>query len=145
MKIHLDFDEELLIKRIKQGSPLLFGIALENDGIFYPAKNWIDFGVVIIGWWFQVAAKLSREQTRSQLRFMDGPYLIEVSYDGQKMTVAFEPDGLDVIWHTSIEEFRRELINAANVIANKFSQMNIDTESQITLKQAVILLESTVA
>lgn len=142
MKIQLNFDEKLLVNRIKQDSPLLFGIAWENDGTYYPSSDWIDFGIVIIGWWFQVAAKLPQELTQSQLRFMDGPYSIKVTYDKQKMALMFEPNGLDVIWQTSVEEFRYELINAANAIVDKLSQMNIDIQSQIALKRAIQLLNS---
>lgn len=140
MKIHLDFDENLLVERMKKGSPLLFGIAWENEGIYYPANDWVDFGIVILGWWFQVAAKIPEELTQSQLRFMDGSYSIKVSYNKQEMTVMFEPDGLDVTWQTSVGKFRQELIQAAYTIIDKLSQMNIDIESQTALTKAVELL-----
>ena len=142
MKIHLRFDEDLLLKRTKRNQPLLFGIAWENDGIYYPSDRWIDFGAIIIGWWFYIAAKDPQKLIESKLQFMDGPYSIKVSFDDQENNLKFEPEGIDVIWQTSIEEFRKELVFAATKIADKLSELDIDMESQITLKKAIYLLKS---
>ncbi len=142
MKIHLDFDERLLIKQIQHESPLLFGIAWENDGVYYPARDWIDFGIVIIGWWFHIAVKDPEELADAELKFMDGPYSIKVSYDKQKNMLKYEPGGLNIVWLTSVEEFSKELIYATSKIIEKLSEMNIDNKSLDALKKAIYLLES---
>ncbi len=142
MKIHLNLDEELLNKRVGQISPLLFGIAWEENGVFYPDKDWIDFGIVLIGWWFRVAFQLSKESPEGLLSFMDGPYSIKITFDKQTKSVAFEPEGLAVVWKASIEEFRKELIRGAEVVHDKLLQMNIDTESQVALRQGCEVLKS---
>lgn len=142
MKIHINFDEELLIKRIKQDSPILFEIAWENDGTYYPDKNWIDFGIVIIGWWFYVASEIPNELTESKLSFMDGPYSIKVSFDKKNKAINFEPDGLDVVWRTSVKDFRQELIRAANIIIEKLLEMKIQTQSLSNLEKSVEFLKS---
>lgn len=51
MRICLKFDEQLLKNYEKRGASLIFGIAWEHEGVYYPSEDWIDFGSTILDFW----------------------------------------------------------------------------------------------
>lgn len=44
----------------------------------FPVFGWNDFVVVLANWWLSALADLMRGADQAQLRFMDGPYWVEV-------------------------------------------------------------------
>jgi hypothetical protein len=51
------------------------------DGKDFPAHQWNDFIVVILGWWAAALLRLLQNSRKYELiHFMDGPYVVEVSY-----------------------------------------------------------------
>ena len=61
----------------KRGSTgLVVGsIWLELDATLFPSNRWIDFPVVILGWWLQAIQAMSGGgKKRGECLFMDGPY-----------------------------------------------------------------------
>lgn len=66
------------IRMSKGDSPQVFSdIYFQIGDSFYPAENWDDFSVVILGWWLQ-EARCIKPVGRFDFRFMDGPYHFEV-------------------------------------------------------------------
>ena len=55
-------------------------IWLVIGGCEFPALQWNDFVVVILGWWVESLLRLLRNSsTKETVNFMDGPYVVEVS------------------------------------------------------------------
>ena len=54
-------------------------ICVELDGYLFPNKAWSDFGVVILAWWLRSLNRLARGDRLAELRFMDGPFLLQLT------------------------------------------------------------------
>ncbi len=55
-------------------------IYLDLDTRAFPDAQWSDFPVVILAWWIDAVGPLLSGPTRStELRFMDGPFWVEVA------------------------------------------------------------------
>lgn len=141
MQILLDFDEQLLKKYEHRGASLIFNITWEHDGVYYPSKNWIDFGVVVIGWWIGVINQLGQESNKSEFLFMDGPYSIEIKFDKKQGVVTLVPKGLDVVWIVSFSQLVGELISAAKRIYEEFNRIGVGKTDQISLQKGIKLLQ----
>jgi hypothetical protein len=62
------------------------------DGRSFPDESWNDFVVVILSWWCLALLRLvSRPSVAEQLRFMDGPFAVQVelSDDGRAVALRF--------------------------------------------------------
>jgi hypothetical protein len=73
----INTDEESILKRASTGRPITCPVHVQFDGTPFPAGNWIDFAVVILGWWTEQVLALKEGSTATaKLDFMDGPYQI---------------------------------------------------------------------
>src|SRR5690242_16664917 len=117
MKIRLKFDEATLLKYEQRGSPLLFGISWEHQGLYYPSEDWLDFGAVILGWWFTATNNLLQGAKEEKFSFMDGPYSIQLTPYSMEKLIILEPQGLTVTWKAPLVEIAEELIHAANEVS----------------------------
>jgi hypothetical protein len=56
------------------------GIWLRADRGDFPETGWVDFPVVVLGWWVEAASRLrAGASDREVIDFMEGPYHVEVS------------------------------------------------------------------
>jgi hypothetical protein len=65
----------------RSGAGLVYtGLSLRGNGFAFPDPEWVDFAVVVLSWWTKATVNLLAERTkREEVRFMEGPYLIEVT------------------------------------------------------------------
>lgn len=76
-KVSLAVDVETL--RISSSGAITANIWLKIGGREFPAGNWNDFVVVIVGWWAAALQKLLKGSSDQELiDFMDGPYVVEI-------------------------------------------------------------------
>lgn len=62
---------------------ILGNVYVELDSRPFPDVGWSDFVVVILCWWIDRLAALTRGQKTAVLSFMDGPFEVRASdYDG---------------------------------------------------------------
>jgi hypothetical protein len=56
--------------------PIWFEHAARDESrAAFPEQNWVDFPVVILGWWLEELGAFARgEQSEATCRFMDGPF-----------------------------------------------------------------------
>jgi hypothetical protein len=55
-------------------------IWIDASSIQFPARHWNDFVVVVLMWWVAALGRLLiGDSTREVVRFMEGPYQVEVS------------------------------------------------------------------
>jgi hypothetical protein len=140
MQILVSLDEQLLAKYDKRGAPLFFGITWEHEGIYYPERSWMDFGVVILGWWFAATLRLRQGTDEDKFLFMDGPYAIKAKYYRQEDTLELIPEGLDTIWKVPFNELAKELIRTANGVYRELKRFGIGENDQINLNKYIALL-----
>lgn len=85
MNIHFDPNS---LHQSKSG--MITGIAYieAQPGSFFPCEMWNDFVVVLANWWLDAALELTSEQSKVRMRFMDGPYWMDVISNNERVCVA---------------------------------------------------------
>lgn len=136
MYIQLRFDRGKLLQRAQQGKPLVFDIAWEHEGVYYPAPYWADFGVVILSWWLRAIVELI-EEGAGEFLFMDGPYGINAKYDRDTNYVHLAPKSRDWEWKLSMDMIAHELIRAANAVSRELLANDIGVSERQSLEYGV--------
>ena len=126
----------------EDASTLLFEIAWEFDGLYYPEENWTDFACVIIGWWVSTVVKIMEGEDKASFVFMDGPYSIEVRYNREAREVEIMPKGIRNTWKTDIRELIEALAQAVNAVYQTFVELGIQEKERIFFKRYFEILES---
>jgi hypothetical protein len=54
-------------------------IAVELGGVAFPAADWSDFPVIVMGWWLEALHSLYAQRRDCQTDFMDGPFHLKLS------------------------------------------------------------------
>jgi hypothetical protein len=86
------------------------------DGLGFPDVSWNDFVVVVLSWWCATMAKVESGQFISaQLRFMDGPFAVQLesSGTGKDLRLKFLRQGSLVSSGTMVCDELREQVLAA--------------------------------
>lgn len=117
----------------RTGSGTVVGkIYLDVHEAFFPERGWFDFPVVILQWWLEALARLSSGASRrEELRFMDGPFWVEIEVGSD--VVSYRLVGLadEPVGTLSLEAFRREALAAGRQLveacdASGWSSVDID-------------------
>ncbi len=114
---------------------LMFEISWEHDGIYYPTKNWVDFGCIVLGWWVSTIIKLLRGDDEGNFAFMDGPYAIAVKINRESMELELMPKGINVAWKVHLTELIEVMIQAISVVYKEFVLREVQEEDKIILKK----------
>lgn len=65
-------------------------IYLQSGDLAFPEVTWNDFPAVLLGWWLDALGRLIAGERSQSLRFMDGPYRVDLSLSEQQVvTVRF--------------------------------------------------------
>lgn len=125
MEIQVQIDEELIRHDLSRGAQPHFEIYWWHADTAYPAPDWTDFGVVIMGWWVLAAQRLLRGSSEERFLFMDGPYELKAKRrDGQILVIGRDPD---VEWEISMKALGDALLRAADIIGREFRRLELDT------------------
>ena len=95
-------------------------IAFDEQG--FPEVEWSDFPVILLSWWLDAAAVfLDRPNVVTELRFMDGPFLVEATSKGDgSLRLDCVSDAsrrqTEASFQTSAAHFCSELLKAAKTI-----------------------------
>ena len=69
-------------------SSLAGQIWIESDGHAFPSELWDDFPVTIVRWWIDESLALAEATADSaEFRFMDGPWWVTVTREGDEWTL----------------------------------------------------------
>lgn len=131
---------------VLDGGSLQFGnqtygrIWVELDGAAFPDDEWIDFPVVIVGWWLQnIRTLILGNVSECRCRFMDGPYYFEVSkHSEEELLIILVHDsstgraevGKTLITH---KEMSSELVSAGESLSRLLRANAILTDDDKTL------------
>ena len=126
MKLHLEFDADLIRKYVNRGASPIFTIYWAQDQIAYPEDQWLDFGSVVLSWWLVAAKSLLTGASEAEFAFMDGPFQLQAQRVGNMLYIS--ADEQSVRWQISIEAFVTELLKAAYEVKRKFADMSIPDE-----------------
>jgi hypothetical protein len=135
MKVFTQFDDELLARYAKRGSPPMFTIAWEVNGVCYPSRDWIDNGTVVLGWWLVVARRMATGEDTGKFAFMEGPYSLDAKLSRERGAVELVPEGLDVTWAVSFSDLVKELIAAAEMVCRKIAPFKGTEKERASLEK----------
>lgn len=122
MNLKVKVDPESMGKYIKNGGELLFEIAWEDKGKYYPMNPWLDFGMVILGWWSNsMSSALISKESVVEFSFMDGPYNLRMEIDWLTNQVVILSENGKFKAQSSISEVKQQLISAIELIDNELS------------------------
>lgn len=125
MKLILDFNDDLIRECEGRKSSPLLGICWEHDGLYFPDREWRDFGSVIVGWWLVSLRKLLDGSPRQDLRFMDGPHRLNVRLLGDGTIVRCRFDKLAAPYDLPIDLLVDNVQTAAGEIRERFALLNV--------------------
>lgn len=139
-------DPESSVKRRLVSGP----IWLETGSESFPGRGWIDFPVVILGFWLTNLQPLLELRAKStQLHFMDGPYScnVEASSPDHWMMTFVQRNAQGALFTSAIEAsiVVEQVIAAADVVARFCRQhqwIDSDLEALESSLQAIKLLRS---
>ncbi len=139
MKIQVGFNEEWLQHDAKRGASLVFYIAWEHEGYYYPDQKWSDFGEVILGWWTTVILEFVEGTDEDEFEFMDGPFSLKAKYDRQNGLVELRPKKTDLVWVVPFKELTDQIRLAARVVSEELDRLKI--KQRENLEKCIELLE----
>ncbi len=145
MKLEVRIDSRAMNKYIREGGQLLFDIAWIDNGLYYPMDPWLDFGIIVLGWWTNALLSMIRgEEDNIKLSFMDGPYYLMMKIDShperlrqrtsQEVTFSGE-NGETFEAKSSIDEVRNQVISAARFIDGELSKHNLLTTVRVAYRR----------
>jgi len=126
-------------------------ISFQSGDFFFPEKEWNDFIVVILVWWINSINKLIKQGSGNvDLRFMDGPYLINADFeDTGSVHLKFINDGSNgskrAIEHELNIDFDRlvkVISTSANTVLRKCHNANISSNDIHELQKSFSNLRS---
>ena len=86
--VSLVVDPSTLVMR--ENGPATGCIWFKFGEVSFPAEEWNDFVVVVLGWWTGALVRLlTVRHGKEVLDFMDGPYAIEVAVSGGERVLVF--------------------------------------------------------
>lgn len=131
MKLHLEFDDDLLRKYVDRGSNPLFAIYWSQAGVAYPEQHWLDFGLVVLSWWLVAAKSLLEGESEAEFSFMDGPYSLHVRRFDTLLHISGR--GVAWQWQMPIDNFAAELLQAADQVDQKFTALGLADQTGISV------------
>jgi hypothetical protein len=136
MQVAMDFDEGRMRRYAERGAEVVFSIAFENDGTYYPVRGWVDFGTVILMWWSAAFLRVLNGAREDEFEFMDGPYAMRVRGDPSTGEVELTPRGEAYSWRTTLAGLGTVLARAMEEVARKLSELQLDEKHQVGLQNA---------
>lgn len=136
MEIKVEFDDELLKEYEKRNSSPFFKIVIEQEGQFYPSKNWMDFGAVILNWWIDGLLHLLNSGRCQEFLFMEGNYEIKIRHRRSSKMMELQPLGIETIWKISPEAIAESVLQAAETVIKKLAQLDIGKRERKALKNS---------
>jgi len=126
MKLHVDFDDDLVKRYMERGRSPVFTIYWTQDQVAYPEDGWMDFGSVILSWWLVAAKSLLGGMAEADLPFMDGPFRLKAHLIGNLLYVSADDQSWQ--WHIPMVAFVNELLKGANQVQRKFDELGVFDE-----------------
>lgn len=144
MQIQLRFDHEELHRYAQRDAPLVFDIAWEHEGRYYPAPYWNDFGAVILSWWLRAVVELFEGADTADFLWMDGPLGLTGRYEQASGYVQFVPRKGDWEWSIPLNGLAEELVRAATTVERELLAVELGEEDRRSLAYGVARVRETI-
>ena len=137
MQLYVKFVDEWMLESNQRGTTPLFIIFWKLKNTYYPCKEWIDLGAVILDWWLLALERIKGGSTHEDLVFREGPYRLKLiaNHKNNILTVGTKKETNLV--EISIDAFINELVKAARTTVKKLEELNIAQSSQKDLMEGI--------
>lgn len=108
-------------------------IFLYVEGEAYPEKDWLDFPVIILGWWADALLQLE-DPTRHKVKwqFMDGPFGLNINKAADEFSVGI----------FDLADLHRILIDALENVVTHCDQQGLQSKDLDLLKDRTTRLKA---
>lgn len=114
----------------KQGSTIFGNIHFIDEGFSFPESDWNDFILIILNWWsLELIKMLTDEKIKGEFSFMDGPYIVEVSYLSEDYFTAYFIKESDDLVRTSeilVSTFLKSFLFETNKLLRRIYHLGWD-------------------
>ncbi len=120
-------------------------IYFEQDGKFYPQKNWNDFAVIISSWWtYEFFQFIKKNKKSCEFLFMDGHYSMLIERNKNKLRLRFLDSKDELIWQGNepVETILLDLIILSDKITTYCKSQNWETNDTKSLELNLKMLKS---
>ncbi len=113
----------------------------------FPELDWTDFPVVVLSWWLDsVASLIDGDSSGIDLRFMDGPFLLEAIpiADGLvRLNCIHDASKRQIVasFETKPTEFCSVLLNAARSVERACMERGWQSDDTLALSRSIANLE----
>jgi hypothetical protein len=128
VRIDTKIERDLVSRGLQDGREIVFEIAWENNGSYYPMKPWEDFGMLLLGWWSAEISSLAKgERDKIKLSFMDGPYALFLTINRNTQEVIISSENGEFEATSSLDDIKKQM--TATIHSIKQEILNIDENS----------------
>jgi hypothetical protein len=133
--IAVDTQGERFRREVGAGGGVLVDCHLVIDGEPFPSSPWLDFPIVILGWWLRAHRAMRTTGEPAHNDFMNGPFAFTVTPAGEELALALLRDtkaGTDEVGRASVlpVDYEAALRNAASAVLDAVPQQPDDTDVQ---------------
>ena len=119
-----------LRERTTPGGTLSGTLFFEVNGIYFPAENWGDYVLPVLGWWIENATKLSFPGSEVKNIFMDGSYSFRLyrraTSDDVRLTLYRDDAIIPGEYMVSYRRLLAEHRGAAKSVINEIKSMGLE-------------------
>jgi hypothetical protein len=126
-------------------------IWISIESFEFPLRGWSDSAVILLGWWVEAILRLTRGESHVEtIRFMEGPYAVELIADSKKQ---LQVRALDFGAATrergkgsvATVDLAKDVVSAANGFLRECRRLNVRTADEDKLGSLVASLEGELA
>ncbi|MCC6554439.1 MAG: hypothetical protein IT372_15785 [Polyangiaceae bacterium] len=138
-KVHASVSPTQMERSLMKGG-ISGSLFVEIDDTFFPARDWYDYILPVLGWWIESAMRLNMPESEAEFRFMDGPHEIRMrrSTGTDDVTVTMWSNGRLVTDRSYIVSYMRTLASirgaAKSVINDLRAEGFVDHPETSTLQ-----------
>jgi hypothetical protein len=127
--IVVDTSSERFLSEVKAGKGVVVDLHLMIGGQAFPSVPFLDFPIVVLSWWLDSLADLSRGAKRVRNSFMNGPFEFLVENDKATLFIVCRQRTLSGERNSIprqgvlLTDYSAALINAATILLNALDRL----------------------